>query len=78
MQSVIEGRHTTGEDLYYQALGDNIRAQREKHGLRQLDLALEMGYESSVVVSYWETGRSRPSAYMVARMEEFFGEQVRP
>ena len=73
--TVIE--RVTSEE-YYRALGDNIRRLRTERKLSQLDLALEMGYEASVTVSYWETARSRPSAYIVARLEELFGARVRP
>ena len=77
MQSVIE-RPTLGERLYYEALGANIREQRMRRGWSQLDLAIELGFESGPTVHYWETAKHHPSVYMVARMEELFNEQVRP
>lgn len=69
---------TKTEAEYYQHVGAQIRLLREQRGWTQVRLAVELGYDSSVVIHYWETAARRPSAYIVDRLERLFGAKVRP
>ena len=47
----------------------HLRAARERLGLRQAELAAELGV-SQATVSHWETGRSEPSLGRLLELAE--------
>lgn len=66
------------ESTYYRTIGENIRRLRKARGWSQQRLAIELGIDYSAGVSYWEAGEKRSSAWMIDRIEQVFGEKVRP
>ncbi|NPA55609.1 MAG: helix-turn-helix transcriptional regulator [Epsilonproteobacteria bacterium] len=46
-------------DKIYQQIGVNVKTIREKHGLSQLDLALNLGYKSVSVISLGELYKNK-------------------
>lgn len=66
------GRQPAGRTVRACRAGELLRSWRAERGVSQLALALEAGI-SSRHLSFIETGRSRPSAAMVARLAERLG-----
>ena len=66
------------EDAYYHHVGYWIRKRRQTRGMSQFDLSIELDLGTSVTVHKWEANKVRPSAYMIDKLERFFGARVRP
>lgn len=62
------------EQVFYLRLGNAIREARKRIGWSQLRLAVELGFTSSVAVCHWEKAVTRPSAFVLYRLDKVFGE----
>jgi len=58
-------------ELVMQLFKDKFLQLRKDSGLTQPQLAIELGV-SKGVISFWEIGRSEPSAYMLKKIALFF------
>lgn len=65
-------------DTYFTHVGAAIRKARTERGLSQLRLATELDLTTQVSIHNWETGKRTPDAWMLDRLERFFGRRLRP
>ena len=54
-------------------LGEKIRTLRDIHGMKQMDLAFKLGYESTGMVSQIENGLKCPSLERIRKCADIFG-----
>lgn len=67
----------SAEARFYMTVGERIREARKARGWSQLRLSVELGV-TQVAIHYWETGKNRPSVYVLAQIERLLNWTVRP
>ena len=55
------------------SIGSKIKQLRESQGIRQIDLAKILGFESATAISFIESGRNELSSSMVRPVCSYFG-----
>jgi transcriptional regulator with XRE-family HTH domain len=60
-------------EVYWQEVGRRLRALREAKGMRQADVAKEIGGYSAVAIGHFERGRSRVPPEVLLWYSRFFG-----
>lgn len=61
----------------YRTLGTTIAQARKRTGLRQIDIACEVGV-TEYYLALIEQGRRRPSGYVARALERVLGVELRP
>lgn len=59
------------ESILYQQLGNTIRGLRQKHGIKQEDLASQVGLSRASIVNI-EKGRHRPQLHILYELATVF------
>lgn len=53
-------------------MANNFKKYRTRLGLRQLDIACKLGFNSTAQLSHWEKGFSVPSLIYLFKLEEIY------
>ena len=52
---------------------NNLRAHRKAKGLRQIDVAIKLGFCTTERISRWEKGISYPSIFNLYKLAKIYG-----
>ena len=55
---------------------NNLKAYRLKAGLRQIDVAKELGFATEERISYWEQGKKVPDIFNLFKLAKLY--QTKP
>ena len=71
MPQIIEHLEYIPFDMQFENLGQKIRAYRQLLGLRQEDLAHQLGVDPTTL-RHWEKGRHKPEERLLGELYAFF------